>query len=93
MRVMKQSEPLEQGRQDFDLVGLRTVGQLRFFFGETSVKSVAGEIRQYETATVIVVHSRLSEAMRSNLHYVGPDRERWLTKGMEVLPISLVKGG
>lgn len=73
----------------FDYVAINTLENYRFNLSELIIKGADEKEISYQVANIQLLHS-LSHVYKTELNYVGNEREPWLKLVTESLPISLI---
>ena len=79
---------LEGESVEFDYLDRKKVFNLRLTLSETSVKRADETIIIYQIATANILHGL--ERFHSTINYAGDNREAWIKKVLEAIPLSLL---
>ncbi len=72
----------------FDYISINTIINYRLSLSEHIIKTADGKDIVYQVAQIELLHDLAG--FKTALSYVGNDRESWLNKVIETMPISLI---
>lgn len=79
---------IEGGKnENFDFADRKALVDIRFKLGVAEIVVEDKVVASYETATVRLLHS---DALRTELQYVGSERDAWMAEVREAFPLELL---
>jgi hypothetical protein len=73
-----------------DFVAKSTIVNYRIRIWDHEIPAGEGAVKRFSLAQVVLIHD-ISPSFRTELSYVGDDREDWLASVLRVIPIELVR--
>jgi hypothetical protein len=75
--------------EHFDYISLETISNYRFRLSDSVVKKVDESETHYQVAKIELLHD-ISIEFKSQINYIGLEREEWIETVTKAIPISIM---